>query len=95
VAQDPVHEPSGIELAFELGVVVPALSHLPTHPDDGEEDHEIEQADEVQEGPGDRRADDAGPVMQRRRVVLHRSVQRPYPEVQEDGENEDDRRMAQ
>jgi hypothetical protein len=94
-AQDAVHDPSRVELAFELGVVVPALSHLPADPDDGEEDDEIEQANEVQEGPGDGRADDAGPVMQRGRVVLDRSVQRPYPEVEEDGEDEDDRRVAE
>ena len=34
-------------------------------------------------------------LVQPRAVVLHRSVQRPDPEVQQDGEHEDDARVAQ
>ena len=87
--------PRAVELSLELGVVVLALAHLPAHLDDGEEDDEVQQADQVQERPRDRGADDAGPVMERGGVVLHRAVERPYAEVQEHGEDEDDGRVTQ
>ena len=94
-AQDSVHQPPRLQLALQLGVVVLPLPHLTADPHDGDQHDEVQEADQVQEGPGNGGADDAGPVVQRRVVVPHRSVQRPYPEVQQDGEDEDDGRVTQ
>ena len=50
--------PALVQLAVELGGVVAARPHLPVEPGDGDEHEQVEQADEEEEGPRHRRADE-------------------------------------
>jgi hypothetical protein len=48
---NPVHQPSLIELVFELGLVVGAGPHLAEHADDPDQDHDVERGDQVEKCP--------------------------------------------
>ena len=94
-AEESIHQSAAVELALELRVVVLPLSHFPGDPDDGDQHEEIEQADEVEKGPRDRRTNDPGPFVKCRGVVSHGSVKGTDPEVQHQREEEDDRRVPE
>ena len=45
----PVHEPTTVKLTLECGLVERAALHLAEHPDDPDQDDEVERGDDVQE----------------------------------------------
>src|SRR5579859_626418 len=74
--QDPVDEAALVEVVLERGLVVRPAAHLPEDLDDPDQDHQVDDPDEVEEDAGDRGADQAGRALQRRAVVLDLTGQR-------------------
>jgi hypothetical protein len=93
-AQEPVQEAPLVEVVLQLGLVVPALSHLAKDPHDPEQDHEVQDPEDPQEDPGDRGADDAGRRVQRRVVVLDRVGERLDARGEQEREPEHDRGVS-
>ena len=73
----------------------PPLLHLLVDPGDPHQDDQVEDPYQVEEPPGDRGADDVGGPMEAQGVVGHLGVERPDPEVQEDGQQEHDGGVAE
>ena len=57
-AEEPPHQPAGLQLALEFVLVEQALPHAAEDLDDAGQDHEVERGDQVQERRGQRGADD-------------------------------------
>ena len=73
---------------------VPA-AHLAEDPDDADQHHEIDDADDVEERPRHGGADDAGDLLQDRGVVLELTGQRTGCRGEQGDQSEDDARMAE
>jgi len=63
-AQNPVHEAASLELFLEFPFVIEPVAHVAEDPQDANEDHGIDEADDEQEDPRDRRADHAGRLLE-------------------------------
>ena len=80
LAQDPVEEAALVELALELGLVVPAVPQLAEDLHDADQRSEVDQPDEQQEGAADRGAPHAGDLLQRGVVVVDAAGERAHAE---------------
>ena len=89
--EDAVEEAALVELALELGLVVPAVPHLAEDPDDADEGGEVDQPDRQQEGAADQGAPDAGELLQRGAVVADAPRERPHAQRDAEDHHEDDR----
>ncbi len=69
--------------------------HVPEHPQDPEQDSEVDRGDEVEEATGDGGADPAGDGVQGGAVVLDLPGQRTYPDAEQERQREDDRGVAE
>ncbi len=89
--EDAVHEPARWSWCLELGLVVAARAHLAEDLDDPDQDDEVQRRDDVEERPGDRRADEAGDAVERRAVGLDLAGERLDAEAEQQREAEHDR----
>jgi hypothetical protein len=94
-AEQPIEESAIVQLRFEFVFVVVAVTYLREHAQDAHQDHNVDDGDQVQEHTRDGGADQAGVVMQGRRVLLDGPDYCLEPEGNEQRQPEHHRRVAE
>src|SRR6478735_2096657 len=75
-----VHEAAVVQLCLEFGLVELAMAHPSEHANDADQDHQVQDAQDPQKGPGHGRSDGAGNRVQLGTVVLHLARQGAHAE---------------
>ena len=75
-AEEAEHQPAAVQPALELGLVVGAAAHRSEHAHDPGEDHEVQQADQVEERGRDERAEDPAELLEVRVAVGDGAIDR-------------------
>src|SRR6266704_6284912 len=89
-AEQAVQDAPLVQQYLQLGRVqlLVTFVQLDEHPVDADDDQDVHQADDDQEGGGDRKPDDLARALDRRVGDNH-----PRPDDERDGQDEDDRRV--
>jgi hypothetical protein len=94
-AEDAVHQAALVQLLLEGGLVEVTRPHPAEHFHDADQDHQVQDRDDVEEDPGDRRTDHAGDLLQGGRVVRDLTGQRADTDAEQETQAEHHRRVAQ